>query len=168
MSEDSNSAVRRLRIRRSDLPLVALYCAPVLVAAILWSTVSGPISSGHIGGTIGSYTAVALLMVGFLIAERTQLFIEVRKQTVVLSIADIPLAIGLLVVPSVGLLVARLLADLIVLVIRRPGPGKVLFNIGVDATEVAVAVAIAYAIGIGGGVRSPVTWANLSRTTNRF
>ncbi|HEY2176826.1 MAG TPA: bifunctional diguanylate cyclase/phosphodiesterase [Mycobacteriales bacterium] len=97
-------------------------------------------------------------MVGFLIAERTQLFIEVRKQTVVLSIADIPLAIGLLVVPSVGLLVARLLADLIVLVIRRPGPGKVLFNIGVDATEVAVAVAIAYAIGIGGGVRSPMTW----------
>ncbi len=138
---------------------MALYCSPILVAAILWSTLSGPISAGNSGGIIGDFSAVVLLIVGFLIAERAQLFVEVRKHTVVLSIADIPLAIGLLVVPSVGLLLARLLAELIVLAFRRPGLGKATFNVGVDATEVGVAVAIAYAIGISAGVQSPVTWA---------
>ena len=137
---------------------MALYCGPIFVAAILWSTVSGPISSGHSDGVVGDFSAIVLLIVGFLIAERVRFFVEVRKQAVVLSIGDIPLAIGLLVVPSVGLLLARLVAELIVLAIRRPGWGKAAFNIGVDSTEVGVAVAIAYAIGISGGVQSPMTW----------
>jgi len=135
-----------------NAPARALYAAPVVVGIVLWTAL------GRSDADIGTPLDLALLAIGFICAERVQLFIDVRRQTIALSTANLALTVGLLAVGPVGLLIARLVAKAVVLATRRPSIGKSLFNFGLGAVVVGVAAALARAVGISGGIDAPRTW----------
>jgi diguanylate cyclase (GGDEF)-like protein len=142
-------ATRPLRARAI---LLALYSLPSLLGCALWFGYRPEDLS------VGRPLPLVLLTVGSFVAYRTQFLIEVRKQTHIVSASDIPFAIGLLVLPSLGLLLVGLIARLASVVHQRLAFGKSAFNIGVDGFSVAVAVALAHAISISGGISDPITW----------
>ncbi|MBO0882281.1 MAG: hypothetical protein J2P17_18470, partial [Mycobacterium sp.] len=131
---------------------LALYCLPALLAALLWAT-GAPALDG-----IGAPVAFILGALGCILAVQAEVYIEVRKQTFAVSVNDIPLSVGLIVLTPLALLLARVLAKCVMLVMHRASPGKTLFNLGVEAFEVAVAVAIVDAVSTNGAKDNPVTW----------
>jgi diguanylate cyclase (GGDEF)-like protein len=130
---------------------VCLYGAPAVAAAAIWWLFA-------FDGPVGNWTAIILVTAGSVVAERTQLFIVVRKQTVALSVNDIPLTVGLLVLSPLSLLISRVVAKCVILVLRRPGAGKSVFNLGVEALEVAVAATVAHSLSTLHSVQEPATW----------
>jgi diguanylate cyclase (GGDEF)-like protein len=131
---------------------LALYCTPALLAALLWGT-GAPALDG-----IGVPIAFVLGALGCILADRAEVYIEVRKQTFAVSVNDIPLSVGLIVLTPLALLIARLLAKCVMLVVHRASPGKMLFNLGIEAFEIAVAVAVVDAVSTNGSIDNPVTW----------
>ncbi len=136
---------------RAGVLNAVLFSVPAALAALMWPFVPGNDRSTHVLATLA-------LTLGYVVAERTQLFVEVRKQAFVLAAGEIPLVVGLLTVAPHSLLAARLTAKCIVLSTRRPGVGKSVFNLGVDAADIAVAAAVVAAVESGPSVRSPLTW----------
>ena len=130
-------AARRLRLpvkaARHSPATIGLWLLPSVLAAVIWlAFLRGDLR-------FGSVLLFAVLVVLFLLFERAQVTVEVRKQTHALSLSEIPLLIGLFLLPPVGLMAARVLAGGRLLLDRRLLPGKQMFNLGVFATEVAVA-----------------------------
>lgn len=130
----------------------ALYCVPALLAALLWTT-AAPALDG-----IGAPLAFIVGALGCILAVQAEVYIEVRKQTFAVSVNDIPLSVGLIVLTPLALLLARLLAKCVMLVTHRASPRKTVFNLGVDAFEVAVAVAVVDVVSTNGAKDNPVTW----------
>src|SRR5918993_479028 len=133
-------AARRLRLPlnavRHSPSTIGLWLLPWLLAAIVWLVFLRDEL------TVGSLWLVGLLVVLSLIFERAQLTVEVRKQTHALSLSEIPLVVGLFLLPPVGLMASRVFAGGRLLLDRRLLAGKQVFNLGVFATEVAVAQAV--------------------------
>ena len=133
-------AARRLRLplpaTRHSPSTVGLWLLPWAIAAVLWTVLLRDDLS------FGNPLLLLLLFVLFLVFERAQVTVEVRKQTHALSLSEIPLVIGLFLLPPLGLMAARVGAGARLLVDRRLLTGKQVFNLGVFATEVAVAQSV--------------------------
>jgi diguanylate cyclase (GGDEF)-like protein len=130
---------------------IALWLTPALLAATVWFTVVPDVPGL---GPVGSLVA---LFVGFLVADRVSLQVEIQRQTYAISPTEIPLVVGLFLVNPVGLLLIRVAACFSLLLDRRRLRGKLLFNAGVYATEVGVAEAIVRASG-NATVTHPGSW----------
>lgn len=89
---------------------------------------------------LGVLVAVIALLYG--IAEVSKFHVEVRGQALSVSLSDMPLVLGLFLLPPGWLVLARLLPAAVVLAVRRTAPSKAVFNLGLFALEVAVAVAL--------------------------
>jgi diguanylate cyclase (GGDEF)-like protein len=98
---------------------------------------------------------VALL---FLAAESSQIHVQVRRQTHSVSFSEVPMVLGLFLVPPLWLLLARLAAAVLVFGIRRTAPPKVAFNLGLFTAEVGTAVLLFGLLQPGDG-RAPRDWA---------
>lgn len=81
---------------------------------------------------------MSILVAMFLIAELFLMNVEFRRQAHSLTLAGVPLALGLLVVPLQTLLLARLVGALIAFIYQRITPTKTLYNIGAYVFEAAV------------------------------
>jgi diguanylate cyclase (GGDEF)-like protein len=112
---------------------IALWIFPGVLAAALWL---GPVPTA---GGIGPLALIAGLLAFFVVAERTPVNIEVQRQTWGISLSEIPLVVGLFLLPPLGLLLARVGSNVPMLLDRRRLRGKQVFNTGVSAVEVAVA-----------------------------
>ncbi len=87
------------------------------------------------------FPAVAILaiVVLFGLAESSQIHLEVRRQTFSVSISELPLVLGLFLLPPGWLLLARLVPAAAVFLVRRTEPAKALFNLGLFTAEVGTA-----------------------------
>jgi len=112
---------------------VLLWTLPGVLGLALWLGAVPDVDG------VGEPAVVAALLAVFLVAERTPLRIEVRRQTWGISLSEIPLVLGLFLVPPLGLLLARLCSGVPLLLDRRRLRGKQVYNIGVFAVEVALA-----------------------------
>ncbi len=88
-----------------------------------------------------------VLALGFFAAEATALHIEVRRESHSVSLTGFPLLLGLLSLGPIGLITARLVGGGLALVlVRRRGGLKLIWNLCLFAAETAVAYAIAQLI----------------------
>ena len=134
-----------------------------LAAALLWLT-AVPVATGlDLPGLLGgpgvvpAWTLLALVA-AFAVAESTQLHVELRRQTVSLSLSELPLVLGLFLVDPVSLLLARLTGSLLVATWRRSAAFKTAFNTVLFTLEVALAVVL-FAPLSGHATTGPQAWA---------
>ena len=98
-----------------------------------------------------------LLLGGFILADLSQLHVEVRRQTVSLSLSEIPLVLGLFLVDPLSLLAARLLGSAAIAVVRRDDAHKAIFNLALYSAEVAAAALVFTAVA-GPAPAGPQGW----------
>ena len=103
-------------------------------------------------------TPALLLLTLFIAAESSQIHLEFRRDTYSVSLSELPLVIGLFMLPPSWLLAARLLAAAVVILARRTAPLKAAFNLGLFAAEVGTAALLFHALSPGDG-RAPRDWA---------
>ncbi len=97
----------------------------------------------------------------YLAAARLNLAFERRGSNVGVTLVQVPLAVGLVLV-SAGLhLVARLIATATLCAWRRQPPLQALYNLGVSSVEVGAPVAVVSATHLSGGHPGPAFWAAL-------
>jgi diguanylate cyclase (GGDEF)-like protein len=75
----------------------------------------------------------------FLLAEVSMFHVEVRGQALSVTISDLPLVLGLFLLPAHWLLLARLVPAVLVFLARRTAPSKAALNLGLFTLEIAVA-----------------------------
>ena len=97
----------------------------------------------------GSATMMFLL---FLAAESTQIHVEIRRHTHSMSFSELPMVLGLFLLPPHWLLGLRLLAAGAVFVARRTAPSKAVFNLGLFTAEVGTAALIFHWLEAGDGL----------------
>lgn len=88
------------------------------------------------------------LLLGYAIAERTQAHIEVRRQSFRLTVTEIPLVLGLVLVAPAALLGITLLARACSWAGMRQNAYKRVFNLGIGTLEVGVLELLAHAGGL--------------------
>jgi diguanylate cyclase (GGDEF)-like protein len=86
--------------------------------------------------------AVVVIAVLFAISEVTKFHFELRRQALSVSISDLPLVLGLFLVPPPLLLLARLAPAVVVMVARRTAPATLAFNLGLFTAETSVATSL--------------------------
>ena len=99
------------------------------------------------------------LAVAFALAERFSVVLEVRREAQSLTFSEIPLVIGLLFADPGDLVLARIVgAALALAFVRRLPLVKVMFNVGLFATEVGVALFVFHALLSDGNAIEPAGW----------
>jgi diguanylate cyclase (GGDEF)-like protein len=117
---------------------VTLWALPGLLASALW------IGPAPTAGGFGQPVAFAAVLCVFLLVARAPIRIEAQRQTVGISLSEIPLVMGLFLLPPLGLLLARLVSGIQLFLDRKRLPGKQVFNVGIFALEVALAEIVFY------------------------
>ncbi len=143
--------------RRADTGrLVAL--ATVLGAVGLMLVLLVDVTVTGLGADRPAVVVGAGVLLLFVLAESSQFHVEVRKQAFSVSVSDLPLVIGLFLLPPWWLLAVRLLSAVLVFVVRRTAAAKVGFNLGLFVAEVGIASALFHALDPGDGT-SGRDWA---------
>jgi diguanylate cyclase (GGDEF)-like protein len=122
----------------------------LLGSAALW--ILGDLA--HAGPSGLRWWIVGVLLAAFVVVEATHLHIEFRRQTDLVSLSEIPLVVGLFVVSPAVLVAVRVVAVLVLAVVRRRPPLKTAFNAALFTAEVSVAAAIFAAV----GAYDPTAW----------
>ena len=146
-----------VRVVARPVPRAPLTIASVLavVAVLCWSV------DPQLWGTptTGDLLPAAVLVIVFIAAEATQLHIEFHRQTHSISASELPLVVGLFVVAPVTLVGVRLLAAVLVMLVRRRPPIKIYFNLCLFAAETTLALVAFHAVRGGATeVTDPRTW----------
>jgi diguanylate cyclase (GGDEF)-like protein len=91
------------------------------------------------------WALLAVLAGAFLLGEQFLLNIEFRRQAHSLTLAGIPLAIGLLTMPVADLVLARLVGAATALILQRISLEKIIYNCSAYVFETAVNAAVLFA-----------------------
>lgn len=124
-----------------------------LVAAALWGRVA---STLPLWG--GRWTWALALAVSFAVTESAQLHVKFRRQTLSLSLSEIPLVLGLFLVGPLPLLLCRLMGTLLIARWRRTALFKVCFNVLVFTGDVAMVVLLFHALAGRNPSNGPQVW----------
>ena len=90
---------------------------------------------------------VALIAVAFVAGEQLALHVEFRRDALTVTLTEVPTALALMFLPLPTALLARLAASLVVLVIiLRQRPTKVLFNVCVQTGSLSLGYATLFAL----------------------
>ncbi len=136
--------------------LLPLTCATLLLSVGLWLLVPhGRALHALSGGQL--VLAWALLAAGFLSSELTQAHIEVRRQTLSVSLSEAPLVLGLFLLDPFALLALRLLAAVVAALWRRTAVYKSAFNLALFSAEIALATAV-FTLVRDEATRGPQAW----------
>ena len=127
----------------------------VLAASVLCWWLLVPTSSAAGDALPWALPALALLVV---LAETAQVHVEIRRQTVSLSLSELPLVLGLFLLDPVPLLLARVGGGLLATSRRRPSAYKTAFNAALFGMEVTVASAV-FSWVRAGADSGPQAWA---------
>ena len=87
---------------------------------------------------VATSTVLGLLVL-FVLAETAQVHVEIRRQTVSLSLSELPLVLGLFLLDPLPLLLARMAGGLLATSRRGPPAYKTAFNAALFGVEVTVA-----------------------------
>jgi diguanylate cyclase (GGDEF)-like protein len=157
MSAPEPRAVIRpsVRPRRTPVRLRLLMLGLAVISLVLWGVVLGGPAPRPLYPV---WITVALLLVGYLVAETAQLHLESKRQTFSVSMSELPMVVGLFLLPAGWVLVVRLAAYAVVAAVRRVALEKTVFNLLMFATEVGVAAAILEFLSAHNPL-SPVGWA---------
>lgn len=137
MTSRSSKLRRATRIPTSGWILVYGISLYAFAAALL--IVVGPGTGKPAFALLPTAGLAALLFVG----EAKAVHIELRKQTHSLSIAAVPVVVGLLWVAPLGLLAGRVIGSALALgLVRRQPPVKLFWNTGLVSAETAIALTI--------------------------
>ncbi|MEN3358378.1 MAG: hypothetical protein V7637_2360 [Mycobacteriales bacterium] len=120
------------RLVHHRLRTVALWFLPGVIGAAIWIFAGPPADSG-------SWPVLLAVFAVFLVAERISMRIEVQQQTWTIMPTDIPLVLGLFLLSPLGLLAARVVSGLSLMLDKRLMRGKQIYNAGVFTIEVGVA-----------------------------
>ena len=145
VSEPGTSPARRLS------PLTA--CLLLVTVLGWWAFV--PARSGAPDALPWALPLLVLLVVA---ADSAQVHVELRRQTVSLSLSELPLVLGLFLLDPLPLLLARATGGLVAEARRRPPAYKAAFNAALFGMEVTVASAVFAAVR-GDAVAGPQAWA---------
>ncbi|HET6815671.1 MAG TPA: EAL domain-containing protein [Mycobacteriales bacterium] len=141
------------RERSGSRPVAWLFIGLLAAAAtVLVVTVVAPVRPPMFGGG-WMWAAMAL---AFVVGDAVAVHINIGRHAHTFSLADLPMAAGLLLAPHVSLLSARLIGGLVVVVlVRRLPPMKLFFNLANWAlgTACALAVWVALTSGYSGSSR---------------
>ena len=99
-----------------------------------------------------------VLVVLVVLAEIAQVHVEIRRQTVSLSLSELPLVLGLFLLDPLPLLLVRVVGGLLATSRRRPPAYKTAFNTALFGMEVTVASAVFAAVR-GTALGGPQAWA---------
>ncbi|CAA9357040.1 MAG: diguanylate cyclase/phosphodiesterase (GGDEF & EAL domains) with PAS/PAC sensor(s) [uncultured Frankineae bacterium] len=146
---------RRLAPLTALLALCAVFGWAVVVPVTTATGVTAPWFPAPAPDTFLTW---ACLLVAFVVAESTQLHVELRRQTVSLSLSELPLVLGLFLVDPLALLLVRLGGSLLVAAWRRPRLFKTAFNTVLFTLEVALAVSL-FSLVRGASDGGPQAWA---------
>ena len=138
------------RAARRVAPITAVVA---LVTAALWWWVADTLPLWG-----GRWTWALGLVVGFAVTESAQLHVEFRRQTLSLSLSEIPLVLGLFLVGPLPLLLCRLAGTLLVARRRRTALYKVCFNVPVVAGDIALVVLLFHALAGRHPSTGPQVW----------
>lgn len=127
--------------------------ATLLVAASVFNWTLAAMPTAVRGGV----PAWTLLLATFMAAEALQFHIEIRKQAFSVSLSEIPLIVGVLLLGPVVTLGARLLAVVVVMIWRRNPVVKTVFNLCLFTFETSVFSLILVLLSAG-TVDEPATW----------
>lgn len=143
-----------------------IWLVPALCAVVLAMLMPGDSLE------LGNLPAWVVVFCAFALTEPVQLHFELRRQTWSVSLVDIPLCLGLLLLPAGGLALSHLVADCFLLwyfLTRRGRPfNKQLFNSCNHVLHALLASWVFILLG-GGSVTEPRTWAAVATavaTTN--
>ena len=112
-----------------------------LAAAALWWRVADTLPLWG-----GRWTWALALVVSFAATESAQLHVEFRRQTLSLSLSEIPLVLGLFLVGPVPLLLCTLAGTLLIGRRRRTALYRVWFNVLIFTSHVAMVVLLFHAL----------------------
>jgi diguanylate cyclase (GGDEF)-like protein len=105
-----------------------------------------------------SLWAVLTIGILFCAAESSQVHVEFRRETYSVSASELPLILGLFLLPPHLLLLTRLVGAGVSLVLRRTAAPKVVCNLGLFTAEVGLAVLVLHSLRPGDG-GEPYDWA---------
>ena len=108
----------------------------VATAALTLGTRSTPIVATKVPAVVAAVVLGGL----FFLAEQFLLNVEFRRQAHSLTLAGIPLTLGLLVGPPHTLLLARIVGSCLALLVQRVRWDKILYNLAAYVFEVSLAV----------------------------
>lgn len=146
-------SVRNSTIPRAVLPWV-LAAALAVVAAVLW----GLADLTHVPRT-WSTPWFAVVVVGYVIASdpRSALRFELRRHGVSLALTDVPMVVGLFLLPAWCVLVASLLGCLATFATHRGPAQRAVFNASTTALNVAVSGSLFFGLGVR-SIEHPQSW----------
>lgn len=98
------------------------------------------------------------LAVGFAAAEVAVVHLEIREEAHTFTLSGVPLVMGLFMAGPTGLLVARVVGPVAVLLRMVRQPVKLGFNAALWLCEASVAVAVFRLVGQGQGLQHPPSW----------
>ena len=133
-----SSAVRPAARWAAGAPLVGFALALLAVSVLVATGAPVGWTHDHLPGV-----SLATLLVAFAVAEALPVHFEMRREAISFSLSTIPLLVGLFGMQGASLLVARLVGTALVLVVlRRQRPLKLLVNLACVAIETATALAL--------------------------
>ena len=101
-----------------------------------------------------------VLAIGFLIAERYNVHLEIRNHAHTLTFAELPLTFGLIFASPTDLVLSRMVVSAVALLaFRSITPVKFVFNVGNFGCEVGVSLFVYHAVLGGGAAAEPRGWA---------
>ena len=119
----------------------------VLAATVLWS-LTIPFNRMHVSPTALGVGAV-LMVLAFVGSETLPLRVEIKRETFLVSLSELPAVFGLLVLPAWVVGLSHLVAGLIVYLCRRDNWRSIRLNLAIVAAESGVAGVIATRLDIG-------------------
>lgn len=129
---------------------------PLFVGIMAVASALLSLTTLHGWGTLRP-SLVLLFAALFAVAGVAKIKLEFRKQTWALSLADIPLVIGLFLLQPAAVLVARLIGWILHLAWWKTSPVKAAFNLVLASLEVGVVANVFWAIG-GAAAGEPRNW----------
>jgi diguanylate cyclase (GGDEF)-like protein len=160
VTENAESSTQPQGARQGDLRLVALIGAVSTATVLLvWLGIGSLPDHVELPGPPGLLLFL-LLAVGFAAAEVAMVNVPIGRSAFTLTLTEIPLVVGLFVLPPQHLVAARVLGALIPLVLRTRGSVlKVAFNLANYSLEVIVLLLVWHLALNGAAPLSPWGWA---------
>jgi diguanylate cyclase (GGDEF)-like protein len=142
----------RATVRRSE-NVAWLITAPLAAVAVIFMTPA----VAHHRPVLASLPLTLLFFGLFLLAEATNLSVEVRRHALQIALTEIPLVVALFYLAPLPLLAIRIAAAAVVQGRRRSSPAKLAFNVANIAAGTAAACLIFYS-GPQHHDTSPLSW----------
>ena len=137
-------------------------CVLLLGAALIAAGTLIVLTSGNQPGVLDPPFRIPwwLLAPLYVLTARLTVDFEFRKDSQSIALTQLPVALGLVFVSPLAHLASRLVAATVNALLRRNGPQKTSFNLGVDAMDVALTTAAVALLGRG-TAPGPRLWVGL-------